>query len=319
MLGYKIVKIMNMSTITEQIVETDSNEPLEEVSNMLIDIERKMSFYKKESDIGKINSGSLKNIKVSHSTFEVIEEGIKYAELTEGAFDIALGAVIDEWGIFSEKEHRADSEKIINLKTHALYKNIILDKKNKSVALKYDDIKLDLGGIAKGYASQKAIEIYKNHGIKSAMINIGGNVQLLGRKSNGDLWSVGIQNPYKERGEIVGALQCEDISVVTSGNYVRYFQAEGEKFGHILNPINGQPVKGDFVSVTVVCKNGVKADALSTALFVMGNLKKVLDFLENTNDCSVILLTNNNEFYISRTLKDNFFITEDFQGKIYII
>ncbi len=319
-MSYVTMKTMNMSTITEQIAESTCTDALNEVSEMLIDIEKKMSFYLPHSEITTINNNSgEKNIKVCWDTLNLIKESIKYYKLTDGAFDIALGSVINEWGIFSKHEHVPAYVQFKDYLKYADSKNIIIDEEMSTVKLKYKGMKIDLGGIAKGYAAQKAIHIYKKHNIKSAMINIGGNVAILGKKKNNDLWSVGIQNPYKERGNIIGAVFCEDTNIVTSGNYVRYFDDGQNKYGHIINPKNGQPVKSKILSTTVICKDGIKADALSTALFVMKDINTIREFIKKFNDFRVILIADENKIYLSRELSKSFYLTEECNSKVYFI
>ena len=189
----------------------------------------------------------------------------------------------------------------------------MLNKEQHTIFLKWEGQKVDLGGIAKGYATDQAIEIYKKHHIKSAMINLGGNVAVLGKKTDNTPWVIGIQNPDMERGEMVCAVSCEDIFIVTSGNYVRNFEAAGEVYGHILSTTTGKPIKNLFLSVTVICKSGIKADALSTAIFQMG-LDDAIEFININNDIGAILITDCKEVYVSRNLKEKFhIIDEDFE------
>lgn len=317
---YRSLKTLNMSTTTEQIVFSENDAALNEVSEMLVDVEKKMSFYLTNSEINQINLKAGKEaVKVSDDVFKVICRSIKYSELTKGSFDIALGSVIKEWGIFSDNEHIPPNEKINELKKHAEYKNIIADKKDNKIKLKYSDMKIDLGGIAKGYAADKAVKIYKKNNIQSAMINIGGNVAVLGRKTDNSLWTVGIQNPFKERGVIVGALQCENTCVVTSGNYVRYLKKNNKEYGHIINPNDGQTIDNNIASITVVCKNCTQADALSTALFVMSDKVEITEFIKKMGDCSVIIIAKNKNIYLSSNIAEKFYLDEYCDYNVEII
>ena len=310
-MSYLNTESYNMSTVTIQMIEENelSEKAADRVKESLVYIEKKMSFYLKESEVTRINQcAGLDSIRVSDETLRVIKESIKYSILTNGKFDITLGPVISSWGVFSNHEKILEADERYKLLKLCGYKNIIID--NNYVGLKRKGQKIDLGGIAKGYASDEAINIYKEHNIKSAMINIGGNVSVLGRKENNELWCVGIQNPEEERGTYIGVLQCEDTSIVTSGNYVRYFDYENKKYGHIINSENGAPVNNDLTSVTIICTEGIKADALSTAVFSMG-FEKGLKFIKTINDVDAILITNRRKVYISSKLKNYFYKTNE--------
>lgn len=308
----------NMSTTTVQMAAC-SKDVLTQVEQELIDIEKKMSFYLESSDVSKINRSSAKQpISVSKETMDVIKYSLKYCNLTDGAFDITIAPIISEWGIFSESEKIPDKNRISELLKLKGSDNIIIDEKNCTVSMKKDGQKIDLGGIAKEYASDKAIEIYKNNNVKSAMINIGGNVSLLGNKEDGSMWTVGIQSPYMQRENILGAVKCSDTSIVTSGNYVRYFTKGNKKYGHIIDPETGNPADESFISVTVICNKAVKADALSTAFFIMGQ-DKALDYVRKIDDIDVILVTDNNNIFLSKNIKERFYLLDQDRYKLNII
>lgn len=323
-MSYTVSKCLSMSTVTIQMISNkgmvDKTESIsEEVKGFLEYIENKMSFYLKNSDVSKINDNSGREyVKVSKDTMNVITKSIKYSILTEGAFDITLGPVIKEWGIFSEKEHVPDKNLVKKLLKLIGMDKILINDGENSVKLKELGQKIDLGGIAKGYATDKAVEIYKKNNIKSAMINIGGNVSVLGNKEDGTPWIVGIQDPYNDRGNLIGAVKCSDISVVTSGNYVRYFEKNNKEYGHIINPKTGIPVENNIISVTVICKSAIKADALSTSLFVMGK-KKALDFILKENDFDCILITNDKEIWVTKDVSSNFYLVKDLGYKIKVL
>lgn len=323
-MSYKIAESYNMSTVTLQMISEENNsdkavDAAEEVKEYLKYIEKKMSFYLKDSDVSKINNSSGKEyVKICRETMEVIKYSIEYAKLTNMEFDITLGPVINEWGIFSEHEKVPCSGTINELLKLTGIDKILIKEDEKSVKLKEYGQKIDLGGIAKGYAADKAIDIYKKNDVKSALINIGGNVSVLGRKQNNDMWTVGIQNPYMDRGQIVAAVKCEDTSVVTSGNYVRYFAQDDKKYGHIIRHDAGIPVRNEIASVTIICSEAVKADALSTALFAMGK-GKAIDFCRKTDDFSAVLITEDKEIFISRNTIDKFILVDDSEYKIYVI
>lgn len=311
MMGYINKQSYNMSTVTEQKIEEGefSQKAAEEVCELLSDIEKKMSFYLKDSEISKINqragSGS---VEVSNETLAVIRKSIEYSIMTKGKFDITLGPLISGWGVFSNHETILREDETARLLELVQYKDIMI--KDNYVGLKRKNQQIDLGGIAKGYASDEAVKIYKKYNIKSAMINIGGNVSVVGRKDNNQMWCVGIQNPQKNRNAHLGILQCADTSVITSGNYVRYFKEGNKTYGHIIDSSSGCPVESDLESVTIVCCDGIKADALSTAVFSMGYTKGV-SMIKGLKDVKAVLVTNDMKVYISNELKDYFYKTDE--------
>lgn len=166
-------------------------------------------------------------------------------------------------------------------------------------------MKIDLGAIAKGYTSSKIIDIFKENNIKSGMVTLGGNVQVLGKKPDGSLWKVGIQNPIGED-EYLGVLQTSDKAVITSGGYERNFTKNGKIYHHILDPSNGYPANNGLTSVTIISSDGTLADALSTSLFVMGK-DKAIDFYKKSNyNFDFILYSSDNKLIISDGIKDIF-------------
>lgn len=310
-MGYIYKQSYNMSTVTEQKIEEGefSYKAAVEVCEVLIDIEKKMSFYRKDSEISKINQSSgLCSVEVSDETLELIRKSIEYSIITEGKFDITLGPLISSWGVFSNHEKILREDEAAHLLELAQYKDIMI--KDNYVGLKRKNQQIDLGGIAKGYASDEAVKIYKKYNIKSAMINIGGNVSVVGRKDDNQLWCVGIQNPQKNRNVYLGILQCEDTSVITSGNYVRYFKDGDKKYGHIIDSSSGFPVESNLSSVTIICSEGIKGDALSTAVFSMG-YNKGLEMIKSMKDVNAVLVTNDKKVYISSELEDYFYKTDE--------
>jgi thiamine biosynthesis lipoprotein len=160
-------------------------------------------------------------------------------------------------------------------------------------------MELDFGAIGKGYAADKAVEILKSNGIKSALLDFGGNIQAVGKKPDGSLWRVGIKNPWE--GGAAAALSVESKAVVTSGGYERYFEKDGVRYIHIFDPKTGCPSNSNLESVTIVCESGKYADALSTALFVMGK-EVAIDFYKANTDFDFVLVTKERELIYSAGL-----------------
>jgi len=228
-------------------------------------IENLLSKYIPDSEISRLNrSGSL---KVSPDTFYIIKKAKELCQASAGAFDITVAPLVDLWG-FTNRQYKLPAEDSIKntLKLVGCDK-IILHEKDNVVEFKFPGMKIDLGAIGKGFAIDCAVKILKENNINSCLINAGGQVYALGEKS-GSPWKVAIQNPRKP--EITGTLELKDKSVSTSGDYEQFFFENGKRYCHIIDPKTGYPVTSGVSSITVVTDSGLEADALSTAVFVLG-------------------------------------------------
>ena len=254
------------------------------------------------SDVCRINEqAGKKQVTVSDDIFAMLELSQKYYTLTKGAFDVTIGPLMDIWG-FGNPDPKVPGTEI--LKSALLLvnnKDMVLDKQNQTVFLKRPGMVIDLGGIAKGYATQKAAEILAEDGIDGALINAGGNIRVLGRKDKKTPWKIGIQDP-RDASRLIGILDLEDASCVTSGDYNRYFLVEQIRYHHIISPVTGYPA-GENISVTVITKDAAVADILSTALFIL-NPQEALRLAEELQDTEVFIVTSAKQILHSAGLKD---------------
>ena len=174
-------------------------------------------------------------------------------------------------------------------------------------------MQLDLGGIAKGYAADEVVKILKQEGIRSAIIDLGGNIYALGSKNSDNNWKVGIQDSFSDRGKVIGAVEVFDKTVVTSGIYERFIEEDGVRYHHILNPKTGYPYETDIAGVSIIADNSIDADALSTLTFTKG-VKEGLKFVENLDNVDAIFITNDKKIYLTENIKDNFkLMSNDFE------
>jgi len=176
---------------------------------------------------------------------------------------------------------------------------------NNYVYLKREGMKLDLGGVAKGYAADEVKKILKENGVESAIIDLGGNIYVVGDKGEGNPWRIGITNPFEPTGRFTGLLELIDSSVITSGDYERYFIYEGKKYHHILDSKTGYPSDSGIRGVSIVSEKGIDGDALSTTLFVLG-LDKGLELVDKLEGIEAIFITSDKEVIITDGLKDKF-------------
>ncbi len=263
---------------------------IEEAVKMCTDYENMLSRTVSGSDVDKINRAGCKPVEVSDDTVEVIKKGIEFGRLSNGKFDITIGAVSSMWD-FDEGVKPDDTVIKSALKT-VDYNQITID--GNKVALGIEGAMLDLGGIAKGYIADRVTELLKDNGVEQAIINLGGNVVALGEKGEGTPWTVGIERPYSDRTAIVGAIAVKDETVTTSGVYERCFTENGKMYHHVLDPETGYPMETAAEAVTVQGPAGMSAesDAFGTMFLMIGKdaAEKVL---ENYPDFRVAFIDAN--------------------------
>ncbi len=256
---------MIMGTLVEITVIPANEKAIREAFEALKKVDALMSTYKEDSEISILNREG--RAQVSEETLEVIEDAIKFSNLTDGAFDITCRPLINLWKKAKKEEKVPTEEEIEKAISLVGYQRIVLE--GNQIRLEKKGIQIDLGGIAKGYAVDKAIEALKNNGIKRALINAGGDLYALGEALQGGGWSIGIQDP-RDEDEIIDIIKVKDKAVATSGDYRRYFTLEGKRFSHIVNPKTGLTVQDVPMSVTIIGPDSTTTDALATGVFVLG-------------------------------------------------
>ena len=305
----------NLGTINEitlyNIKKKNGDALLEKCASILTDIDNKMSCQLTSSEISKINDMAGKDyVKVSEDTFYVIKESINFSKMSNDTFDISIGPIIDLWAIGTDNAKVPNKKDIEDKISLVNYKDILLDENTHSVKLNNDNMKIDLGGIAKGYAADKIYNYLKEEKLKSALINLGGNVYVLGTKENNQPFSIGIQDPTKPRGNSIGNIKVSDKSVVTSGIYERYLKKDNKIYHHMLNPHTGYPFENNLSSVTIVSDNSMICDALSTTTFGLG-LNEGMKLVESLNNVDAIFITKDKKIYLSSNLKNKFNLTDN--------
>ncbi|MBM7623089.1 FAD:protein FMN transferase [Sporohalobacter salinus] len=263
--------------------------------------------YNEDSIISKINKeAGNKPIKVNDDILIMIKAAKKYGRLTEGKFDITIAPVIDLWNFETGKNLVPSTKKIEEKLELVDYKKIIINENEKTVMLAKSGMKIDLGGIAKGYIVDQAADVLKKFNIKSALINAGGNIRTIGTKSSGDKWRLGIKNPRDNskdpKDNYLNIIEVKETNVVTSGDYERYFKKEGRRYHHILDPNTGYPARG-LASVTIISDSSFKADILSTALFILG-FKEAKSYIKEHDDIEGMLVTTDLNKWRSKGFKE---------------
>ena len=303
------------TVITAQAYGVNAEESLNLAFDRVREIEKKMSLHLAESQVGHINQNAGKKpVSISTDTYFVIQTALDYAEKTNGSFNPVIGNIVELWGIGTENARIPSIEEINMFLPYLDYKQLILTKDPYTAYLTSDMIKLDLGAIAKGYAGDEMARILLENGVSSALLNLGGNVVVIGKKPNNTPWSIGIQNPLEpERGELVGVLNIQDTSVVTSGSYERFFEQDGTRYHHIMDPATGYPAENGIISSTIITPNSAQADALSTAVYILGK-EKGLALIESLPNVEAVLITSDQNIYTSSGVKEGLFtlISEEY-------
>jgi len=265
---------------------------------------------KSKSEVWNINENAgIAPVKVSDEVFYLIETSIKYGELTEGRFNIAMGAMNDLWG-FSSGEYRVPSQyEIEETMKVCRFSDIVINAEEKSVFLKEKGMKLDLGAVAKGYAADESLKVLAEFGFESALIDAGGNIAMLGEKGDGAPWKVGVQDP-DDMSQILGVIDASDEHVVSSGDYQRYFEVDGVRYCHIFDGVTGYPVM-DTTATTVISDSGIDADILSTIAFILGGdeMRGFCESNEVYNELSWIIVNKSddeNRVQMSESMKLRF-------------
>lgn len=297
---YIVKEFYSLGTTNQlKVYGKNANKAIRQSIKKVYEIDDKMSVFKEFSEISKINKNAGKEMQiVSKETFYVIQKAIKYCSLSKGAFDITIRPIVALWGIGKAYQHIPPINEIKENLKFVNYKNIVIDENTSSIFLKNEKQEIDVGGIAKGYAADEVKNIILKNGIKSALINLGGNILSIGTKEDGTPWNVGIQDPTRTRGEFAITIRVVSKSVVTSGNYERYFDQNGKRFHHIINPITGYPSEGDIISATIISDNSIDGDGLSTGVYIMG-VRKAIKLIEEINGVDAILITKNKEVYVT--------------------
>ncbi|MBP9996304.1 MAG: FAD:protein FMN transferase [Lachnospiraceae bacterium] len=229
---------------------------------------------------------------ISDELYEAISIGIEYGKQTNGAFDITVAPLCEIWNIGSSNPHIPSKQSIDEALKHVDYQNIVLTS-NNHISFKDAQTKIDLGGLAKGYMADMIADYLKGAHIQNAIVNLGGDCVTLGSK-NGEAYKIGIQKPFAAPGTTATTVNSSNCSVVTSGNYERYFKENGIIYHHILDPQNGYPYDVDLNSVTIICDSCTKGDIYATYLFSMGR-ENATKYAQTSTDINAILIDSSNK------------------------
>jgi len=257
-------------------------------------LEKLLSATLSDSEISAIRNGQAPG----EETYSLISEALYWAEETGGAFDPTALPLSIAWGFLSDEQRVPTEAELSEALVSVGYDKV---KAENGMILLPEGGGIDLGGIAKGYAARRMREILIENGMESAMVYLGGNIQLIGSAEGGKDWRVAVQDPVGEDYAVI--LQLSDMCIATSGAYQRYFEEAGKRYHHIMDVSTGYPAESGIASVTVVCSDGVMADALSTALFVMGE-EKAAELWRSRGDFEMVIITEDGRLLLSEGLAE---------------
>lgn len=294
----------------------NADEAVKKASDKISELDSMLSTGNPEGEIGSLNLH--KEGDLSESALYILGYAKKINGITHNAFNPLIYPVMKKWG-FDTGEYRIPEQKELEECLKHMDMDLIHIDKNKEVDsvsgdampekvhVEYEDsdMQIDLGGIAKGYTSDAIMDIYKECGVTSGIVSLGGNVQALGRKPDGTLWKVAIRHPDNES-EQLGIINIEDAAVITSGGYERYFEENGRSYHHIIDPSTGYPAESGLKSVTIISGSGILADALSTAVYVMGMEEAVELWKSMPEEFDMILFTAEGNQFITSGIADNY-------------
>lgn len=286
-------------TVSHPDVE-EAKKAIEKVFEEIRRIELLTSKFNLKSEVSQINQHADDNaLAVSSEVYELLRKSIYYSQLTEGAFDVTVGPILDLWDFENEKNVIPSSENLSRQLLLVDFRNVLLGI-NNHVNLIKSGMKLDLGGVAKGYAVDRGIEILRKKNINNAILNGGGDLKCIGEKSPGSPWKIGIRHP-RNLASVIASIEGKDIAMATSGDYQNYFITNNVRYHHLLDPVTGQPAQG-LRSVTIISKDTILADAMATAVFIMG-AEKGLKFIESQTQLEGFLINSAGEKFISKGLE----------------
>ncbi len=301
----RIVFAMDTAMRISVFTDSDGEALLDDCENEIYRLEKMLSMTDTDSDIYRLNENG--SAEVSPETARLIADAVSYGEETDGSFDPTVAALMTAWGFRSGEYRIPSADEIAMLTAQIGIDNVEVSDCFVSLS---NGAKIDLGGIAKGYTAQKLIEMIKDSGASAALLTLGGNVQLYGKNTDGMAFNIGIENPDNPGDICLKFVSWQDMAVVTSGDYQRYFESDGVRYHHIIDPETGYPADGGLRAVTVICSDGERADALSTALFVMGE-SGAQDYWREHGDFEMVLISDDGHISATPEIFDRFELTDD--------
>ena len=299
--------VFAMDTVMELSAYGADDALMEAAEQEILGLESRLSVTDAGSEIYALDHNGL--AETAPDTTELMQTALEMCERTDGALDVSIYPVLRAWGFTTGSYQVPTQEEIENLLTQVDYRKVTLENGTASIA---QGMEVDLGSVAKGYTGDQVSQLLREGGVTSALLNLGGNVQLVGGKPDGSDWRVAVQDP--ESDGYLGVLSLRDKAAITSGGYERYFEQDGVTYHHIIDPTTGYPADSGLLSVSIVSADGTMCDALSTSLFIMGKDKAIEYWRAHSDEFDMILYDKENKVYVSEGIAEDF--TSDFDTEV---
>lgn len=270
------------------------------------EIESVLSMHLSQSEIAAINENAgVQPVEVSQRTFDLLQRAKELSEQSDGAFDITIAPVVELWGITSDHPHVPTDEELAQAMALMGLEDLVLDEEACTAYLTRAGMAIDLGGIAKGWTADQLREYARELGAERGYVSLGGNLMIIGERPDGDPFKFGLRDPQGDASTYLGTVTLEDgCTMATTGGYERYFEEDGIRYHHVLDPRTGYPADSDLLSVAVISKDGTLADYLSTTLFVQG--LEAAKAAAGSEDYALVMVDQENNVWISGSLRGNF-------------
>ena len=304
--------IFAMDTVmTLEAYGPEAEDALIRAAQRINELDRTLSVVNENSDVWAVNH-STGPVTVSEDTGALVALGLELWEETGGALNIAMYPVVRAWGFTTGEYRVVPGDERAALLARTDLGQLDYDPDSRTVTTPAG-MELDLGSLGKGYAGDQVLDLFREAGVTSALINLGGNVQALGGQADGSPWRIGVQDP-EDLGAYLAVLEVTDGAVVTSGGYQRYFEEAGETYCHIMDPATGAPADSGLLSATIVGPSGARCDGLSTAAFVLG-AEGTADLWRAAGDLEFLLVDEDGTIWLSEGLEDRFSLAEGYEDR----
>lgn len=309
-------QVFAMDTVMLLTVYGDqAQQGLDQAEQTIQKLEKLWSATDENSEIWALNHSGGNWVELSEDTREILSRGLELCALTDGALDITAYSAVQAWGFPTGVYRVPDEAELERLVGTIDYTQLELDEQTGQARLP-EDMSLDLGAVAKGRLGEVLSQDLKELGVTSALLELGGNIQTVGTKPDGSRWRVGIQDPNSQEGGYLAIVEVADQAVVTSGDYQRYFEQDGQTYCHIMDPATAAPADSGVDSVSIVGSDGTVCDALSTALFVMGEEKGAQFWKDHPEmDFEAIFVSQDGSIAVTEGLEEHFTLADGYQDR----
>lgn len=310
---YEKTEFLMGTYVTVRIYDEGKEAVLEKAFDRVEELADKVTVNEPGSEIDAVNEAAgTEAVQLSKDVYPLVKSAWAYSEASNGDFDLSIGPITELWHIGFDDAKKPEQSEIDAALTLVDYERVVLDDADRSVYLEEAGMLIDLGAIAKGYITDEVKELLVEEGVTTAIIDLGGNVYVLGGSPlrEGESWNVGIQDPLAARGETIGKTKQTDRSIVTSGIYERFIEVDGISYHHLMDPETGYPFDNDIAGVSILSDKSIDGDALSTLVFGLG-VEAGLAYVNERDDIEAVFVTKDKKVYVSNGLTDNFELTND--------